>query len=91
MWDYNNTTPFDRVESEVLRRMSSTSPIGCFPSLDSRLSVAPLSMFYRYFYAGCSSELPKCMPRPLSRPRCAKVSTNAHSYTLPGPYAGVQQ
>ncbi len=51
----------------------------------------PLSIFYRYFHANCSSELANCMPLLLPRPRRTRLSSQAHFYTVQTPYARVNQ
>ena len=57
-------------------------------------SAAMLPLFLssiEYFHADCSSELANCMPPPLPRPRCTRLSTHAHPYTVQTPYARVNQ
>ena len=63
----------------------------CLDSLSHRRNVASLSIFYRYFHADCSSELANCMPPPLPRPRCTRLSTSSHPYSVHLPNARVNQ
>ena len=63
----------------------------CFQSLKHRRSVASLSIFYRYFHGYCSSELANCMPPPLPRPRCTRLSTFSHPYSIQLTNARVNQ
>ena len=41
-----------------------------------------LYLFYHYFHADCSSELVNCMPLPLQRHRCTRLSTFSHTYSV---------
>ncbi len=72
----------DRVESKAIRLISSPPLTNCLPSLKLRRSVASLAIFYRYFHANCSYDLPNCMPPLLQRPQCTRLSTLAHPYTV---------
>ena len=54
-------------------------------------SLPYLSIFYRYFHVDCSSELANCMPPPLPRSRCTRLSTSPHSYSVHLPNARVNQ
>lgn len=46
-------TLLERIKTNVLRSISSPSPIGCLSSLQLWRSVACLSIFYSYFHANC--------------------------------------
>ncbi len=59
--------------------------------LNVRCSVTSLSIFYRYFHANWSSELANCMPSLLPRPRCTRLSTQAHFNTVQTPFPRVNQ
>ena len=63
----------------------------CLDSLSHCPNVASLSIFYRYIYADCSSELANCMPSPLPWPHCTKLSTSSHPYSVHLPNATVNQ
>ncbi len=86
-----HTALLDRAESKAFRLISSPPLTSFFLPLKSRRNVASLSIFYRYFHAHCSSELANCMPPLLPRPRCTRLSSQAHSYTVQTPYARVNQ
>ena len=86
-----HTALLDRVEAKALRLISSPPHTDSLLPLKFRRNVASLSIFYRYFHADCSSELANCMPPPLPRPRCTRLSTHAHPYTVQTPYARVNQ
>ncbi len=59
-----HTALLDRVESKALLLIGCSHLTNCLLTLKSRLTVASLSIFYRYFHAYCSSELADCMPPP---------------------------
>ena len=59
--------------------------------LSNLAAMLPLSVFYRYFHANCSSELANCMPPLLPRPRNTCLSSHAHPYTVQTPFARVNQ
>ncbi len=84
-----HTALFDRVELKAFRLIRSPPLACCLLPLNSRRSVASLSIFYRYFHANCSFELANCMPPLLPRSSCTRFSSHAHSYTVQTPYAGV--
>merc|ERR1712035_254448 len=77
-----HTVLLDRVESKAFRLINSPPLTDCLQPLLFRRNVASLSIFYRYFHANCSSELANCMPPPLMRPRCTRLSTLSHPYTV---------
>ncbi len=92
MWGGStHTALLDGVESKAFRLISSPPLTSCLLPLKSCCSVASLSIFYPYFHANCSSELANCMPPLLPRPRCTRLSSQAHSYTDQTPYARVNQ
>merc|ERR1712035_79188 len=86
-----HTVLLDRVESKAFRLINSPPLTDCLQPLLFRRNVANLSIFYRYFHANCSSELANCMPPPLMRPRCTRLSTLSHPYTVQTPYTRVDQ
>jgi len=86
-----HTALLDRVESKAFRLINSPPLTNCVLPLKLRRNVASLSIFYRYFHANCSSELANCMPPPLPRPRCTRLSTLSHPYAVQTPNARVNQ
>merc|ERR1712035_111623 len=88
---FTHTVLLDRVESKAFRLINSPPLTDCLQPLLFRRNVASLSIFYRYFHANCSSELANCMPPPLMRPRCTRLSTFSHPNTVQTPYARVDQ
>ena len=56
-----------------------------------RRNVASLALFYRYFHANRSSDLANCVPLLLPRPRCTRLASSFHSYSVHLPNARVNQ
>ena len=70
------------VEFKAFRLINSPPLTDYLYYLSHWRHVASLSIFYRYFHADRYSELANCMPSPLSRPRCAILSTSSHHYSV---------
>lgn len=87
----SHTALLDRVESKALRLINSPPLTNCLQSLSHRRNVASLSIFYRYFHGNCSTDLANCMPRLFLRPRCTKLSSSSHPYSVQLPNARVNQ
>ena len=54
-------------------------------------NIASLSLFFRYYFARCSSELPQLVPLSFSPERSARYSNRLHDYsvTIPRCYKDV--
>ena len=54
-------------------------------------NVTSLSLFYRYYFGGCSSELAQLVPLPFSRGRSTRYSDRLHDFsvTIPRCYKDV--
>ncbi len=85
-----HTAPLDRVESKALRLISSPSLTDNLPP-KVRRQVGSFSIFCRYFHSDFSSDLANCMPPSLLRPRCTRLCTQAHPFSVQIPYARVNQ
>ena len=59
--------------------------------LAHRWNVASLSLFYRYYFGRCSSELAQLVPLPFSRRRSTRYSDRLHDFsvTIPRCYKNV--
>ena len=59
--------------------------------LAHRQNVASLSLFYRYYFGRCSSELAQLVPLPFSRGRSTRYSDRSHDFsvTIPRCYKDV--
>ena len=53
--------------------------------LGHRRNVASLSLFYRYYFRRCSSELDQLVPLPYSRRRSTHYSDRLHDFSVPIP------
>ena len=84
-----HTDLLNRVESKTFRLINS-APL-TLDSLNHRRYVASLFIFNRYFHADCSSELANCMPPPLPRTRCTRLSTFSHPDSVHLPNVRVNQ
>ena len=51
-------------------------------TLAHRLNVASLSLFYRYYFGRCSSELVQLVPLPYSRGRSSRYSDILHDFSV---------
>ncbi len=92
MWGGStHTALLDRVESEAFRLISAPPLINCVQPLKLRRNVASLSIFYHYFHANCFSDLTNCMPPLLLRPRCTRLASAAHPYSVQIPRARVNR
>ena len=65
-----------------------TSLAASLEPLASRRNVARLSLFYRYYFSGCSSKLTQLVPLPYSRLRSTHYSDRLHDFsdTIPRYY-----
>ena len=59
--------------------------------LDHRRNLTTLSLFYRYYFGRCSSELVRLVPLPFSRGRSTRYSDRSHDFsvTIPRCYRDV--
>ena len=75
------------------RRCSNVGPsiVASFESLVRRRNVASLSLFYRYYFGRCSSELAQLVPLPFSQGRSTRYSDRLHDFsvTIPRCYKDV--
>ncbi len=86
-----HTALLNRVEFKAFRLINSPPLTDSILPLNLRSSVASLSIFYRYLHANCSSELANCKPPLLPRPRCTKLTSQAHPSTVQILYGRVDQ
>ena len=89
VWGTRITVP-NRVESKDFRLVNS--PLTAhIDSISHQHNFASLSLFYCYFHADCSSVLVNYMPPPFLRPRCTRLSTSSHPYSVQLSNARVKQ
>ena len=80
--------------NELLKRICRSVGPSLAASLEilaHRQNVARLSLFYRYYFGRCSSELNQLVPLPYSRRRSARYSDSLHDFsvTIPKCYQDV--
>ena len=65
--------------------------VGSLEPLAHRRNIASLSLFYRYYFGRCSSELAQLVPLPFSRGRSTRYSDRLHDFsvTIPRCYKDV--
>ena len=83
VWGYSpSVSLLDRVESKAIRLINDHSLTSSLDPLSLRRKVASLSLFYRYYFGRCSSELSERIPQPLRRPRCTRQAAISHRYSV---------
>ena len=80
----------DKPQKRIYRTVGP-SLTGSLEPLAHRRNVASLSLFYRYYFGRCSSELAQLVPLPFSRGRSTRYSDRLHhfSVTIPRCYKDV--
>ena len=80
----------DKLQKRICRTVGPSLAASVEP-LAHRQNVARLSLFYRYYFGRCSSELAQLVPLPYSRGRSTRYSDRLHyfSVTIPRCYKDV--
>ena len=80
----------DKLQKWICRTVGP-SLAASFEPLAHRRNVASLSLFYRYYFGRCSSELAQLVPLPYSRGRSTRYSDRLHDFsvTIPRCYEDV--
>ena len=80
----------DKLQKRICRTVGPSLAASLEP-LAHRRNVASLSLFYRYYFGRCSSELAQLVPLPFSRGRSTGYSDRLHDFsvTIPRCYKGV--
>ena len=80
----------DKLQKRICRMVGPSLAPSLEP-LAHRQNVASLSLFYRYYFGRCSSELAQLVPLPFSRGRSTRYSERLHhfSVTIPRCYKDV--
>ena len=71
----------DKLQKQICRTVAPSLAVSLEP-LACR-NVASLSLFYRYYFGRCSSELAELVPLPYSRGRSTYYSDRLHDFLLP--------
>ena len=80
----------DKLQKWICRTVGPSLAASLEP-LAHRRNVASLSLFYRYYFGRCSSELAQLVPLPFSGGRSTRYSDRLHdfSFTIPRCYKDV--
>ena len=80
----------DKLQKRICRTVGRSHTVSLEPFAHRR-NVASLSLFYRYHFGRCSSELAQLVPLPYSRVRSTRYSDRLHDFsvTIPRCYKDV--
>ena len=80
----------DKVQKRICKTVGPSLATSLEP-LAHRRNVASLSLFYRYYFGRCSSELAQLVPLPFSRGKSTRYSDRLHDFsvTIPRCYKNV--
>ena len=80
----------DKLQKRISRTVGPSLAASLEP-LGHRQNVASLSLFFRYYFGRCSSELAQLVPLPFSRGRSTRYSDGLHDFsaTIPRCYKDV--
>ena len=80
----------DKLQKRICRNVGA-SLAASLERLGHRQNVSSLSLFYRYYFGRCSSELTQLVPLPYSRGRSTRYSDRLHDFsvTIPRCYKDV--
>ena len=80
----------DNLQNQICRTVGPSLAASREP-FTHRRNVASLSLFYRYYFGGCFSELSQLVPLPFSRGRSTRYSDRLHDFsvTIPRYYKDV--
>ena len=71
----------DKLQKRICRTVGPSLAASLEP-LAHRQNVASLSLFYRYYFGRCSSELVQLVPLPFSRRRSTSYSDRLHDFSV---------
>ena len=80
----------DKLQKRICRIVCPSLAASLEP-LAHRRNVASLSLFYRYYFGRCSSELAQLVPLPFSRGRSTRYSDRLHDFSVTIPRCLCQQ
>ena len=70
-----------KLQKQICRTVGPSLAASLEP-LAHRRNVASLSLFYRYYFGRCSSELAQLIPLPFSRGRSTRYSDRLHDFSV---------
>ena len=71
----------DKLQKRICRTVGPSLAASLEPLAHHR-NVASLSLFYRYYFGRCSSELAQLVPLPYSRGRSTRYSDRLHDFSV---------
>ena len=71
----------DKLQKRICRTVGPSLAPSLEP-LGHRRNVATLSLFYRYYFGRCSSELAQLVPLLFSRGRCTRYTDRLHDFSV---------
>ena len=71
----------DKLQKRICRTFGPSLAVSLEPSAHLR-NVASLSIFYRYYFGRCSSELAQLVPLPYSRRRSTRYFDRLHDFSV---------
>ena len=74
----------DKLQKRLCRTVGPSLAASLEP-LAHRRNVASLSLFYRYYFGRCSSELTQLVPLPYSQGRSTRYSDRLHDFSVTNP------
>ena len=72
----------DSIQRKAIRLVDDDTLTHNLQSLSHRRAVGSLSLFYRYYFGLCSSELCKIVPNPLTFRRRTRLASNKNPYLV---------
>ena len=71
----------DKLQKRICRTVDPSLAAYLEPLAHPR-NLASLSLFYRYYFGRCSSELAQLVPLPYSRGKCTRYSDSLHDFSV---------
>ena len=71
----------DKLQKRICRKVDPSLAASLEP-MAHRQNVASLSLFHRYYFGRCSSELPQLVPLPYSQGRSTRYSDRLHDFSV---------
>jgi hypothetical protein len=78
----NSLKILDGIQRKAIRLIDDPALTSNLQSLGHRRAVGSLSLFYRYYFGLCSSELQEIIPRPIIYRKTTRKATNLNPYLV---------
>ena len=75
----------NKLQKQICRTVGPSLAVSLEP-LGHRRNLSSLSLFYRYYFGRCSSELVQLVPLPYSRGRSTHCSDRLHDFSVTIPW-----